>query len=214
MQLSLHNLKATVDGKNLLFEIPRLELSENSKTLIFGPSGSGKSTFLHLISGLLQPQSGEVKWDDLSLQKISEKNLTLFRRENLGFVFQRLNLINHLTSSENIWLFDQTKTQQEADKALAQLGLGEKTQQLSSTLSLGEQQRVAVARAQFKKPKIILADEPTSSLDEENATQLIKTLINPGHKQTLVVVSHDLRLKPLFDKVIDFRDWQSQGAKT
>lgn len=195
-------------GKKPLFVIQEFELPIGSKVLIDGPSGIGKSTFLHLIAGLLRPSRGRIHFGQREMTTASERERTRFRREHLGLVFQRLNLLDQLTVLENMILplprFESEEVR--ARQVLAQMGLEKMVDRRSAGLSLGEQQRAAVARVLLQDPEIILADEPTSSLDEVNASLIAKALLATGSQKTVIVVSHDDRLKKHFQQVIHFQE--------
>jgi putative ABC transport system ATP-binding protein len=199
----------TPQTNELLFSIPDLTIPSGEKWLLQGPSGQGKTTFLHLVAGLLLPDEGSIDIGDKRLNTLSDDERSVLRAQHMGIVFQKLNLLDHLTPVENMSLVLQRSPAAGARalKALEKLGLGPKTHLRSSVLSLGEQQRVAVARILAAEPEIILADEPTSSLDEANAKQVMDSLFEAGRKATMLVVSHDQRIGRWFQKVIDFKKW-------
>lgn len=172
-----------------------------------GPSGKGKTSFLHLLAGLYTPQTGTVQIGDHSLEKLNDSERAKFRRSHFGIVFQKLNLLEHLTPVENILL--DCESEKTASANLQRVGLSHRVDNLSSQLSLGEQQRVAIARVLSANKSIILADEPTSSLDDANAEQVMQLLLETAQNKTLVVVSHDQRLKKFFDRHLDFIGWCS-----
>lgn len=197
----------TRQDRKLLFKIDRLEIKTGEHIHIHGPSGSGKTTLLHLLSGLFVPAHGSVKVGSTRFDHISEGARAQFRRQHIGVIFQKLNLLDYLTVKENVRLgLHSQESDHIVSSSLSRLGLEEKADTLCSVLSLGEQQRVAVARILAMRPDIILADEPTSSLDEKNAGQVIEALIECAQGKTLVVVSHDQRLKSRLQRTIDFRD--------
>jgi putative ABC transport system ATP-binding protein len=170
--------------------------------LVEGESGKGKTTLLHLIAGLLRPESGSVKIGDFDFVGKSEHDLAEFRRRHLGLVFQKLNLIDHLTAAENVALAGGA----DVDKALDRVGMLKRKDEWVNHMSQGEQQRVAVARVLAAKPALTLADEPTSSLDEKNATFVIKALQEAAAGKTLIVVSHDHRIRPFFKQILRFEE--------
>ncbi len=210
--VELNNISVEVpaprsESKNL-FRISKFEIKTGEHVHIHGPSGSGKTTLLHLLSGLFVPPQGLIKIGSTRFDHLSDGARAQFRRHHIGVIFQKLNLLEYLTVEENVRLGlpDLNQDQHVVRSALHRVGLEDRAQDLSSVLSLGEQQRVAVARILAMRPDIILADEPTSSLDQENATQVIDALIECAHGKTLVVVSHDQRLRGRFARTIDFRD--------
>jgi ABC-type lipoprotein export system ATPase subunit len=207
MNVQLTHLKCFIPGTNdKLFQIKSLTVPKHSKVLIQGPSGCGKTTLLHVIAGLFEPTEGSVLIEGNDLKKLSEKELSHLRRDSFGIVFQKLNLLDHLTAEENVELILNSKNQKAAESALQKVNLHHKKLDRAGFLSLGEQQRVAVARVIAKESSIILADEPTSSLDEKNASEVIDLLLSLPNRPTTIVVSHDSRIRNRFDKVLDWKD--------
>lgn len=191
------------DIKTPFFNIPEFVLKPGQRLLIQGSSGSGKTTFLHLLAGLYKPQQGQVLWEDEDVCKQFEKKNSQIRRRKMSLVFQNLNLLSYLTATENIELCG--CSHQVAHDCLQKVGLLNKAGVRTQQLSLGEQQRIAVARVLAQNPEVILADEPTSSLDDVNAHKVISLLLsNPS--QSLCVVSHDHRILDYFDKIIAVKD--------
>jgi putative ABC transport system ATP-binding protein len=191
-----------------------LEIKKGEFVVILGPSGGGKSTLLNLISGIDHPTSGTVTIDGFALERASEEDLTRFRRDHIGFVFQFYNLLSALNAVENVCLplmakgiaFKQAKVK--AVPILTRMGLQNRLNHLPSELSGGEQQRVAIARSIIGEPELILADEPTGDLDSQTA-QEIATLMHELNKQlglTFVVATHNLRLAENADRVFELRD--------
>ncbi len=183
---------------------------------LVGPSGSGKTTMLAMLAGLLRPSTGEALVEDQKLSQMKESELTRFRLRHIGFTLQANNLVSYLTAQENVELmlrlnrkFDR-RGRKRARELLERLGLGERLNSLPSQLSGGQQQRVAIARALVHDPSIVLADEPTASLDTERAYQVIETLANLIHEQDRagVMVTHDLRMCVYADRVIQLVDGQ------
>jgi putative ABC transport system ATP-binding protein len=181
---------------------------------LVGPSGSGKTTMLALLAGLLSPTEGSILIGGQDLTGMNEARRTRFRREKVGFTFQSNNLVPYLTVQENVELMLKLngqfnkKSKKHAAELLEQLGLGERLKNLPSQLSGGQQQRVAIARALVHRPNIVLADEPTASLDTERAFQVVETFARQIHAQNLagIMVTHDLRMCRFVDKVIQMRD--------
>ncbi|OIK05053.1 ABC transporter ATP-binding protein [Streptomyces monashensis] len=176
-----------------------LTIGEGDRLVIQGPTGGGKSTLLQMLGGLDRPTSGEVILDGTDLAKLGEARLTRVRSENIGFVFQSFNLIPTLTAQENVEtalvpLGIKAKERRElAAEALHSVGLGERLGHLPGEMSGGQQQRVAIARALVKKPKVLLADEPTGNLDEDMRDEIMDVLerLWKEHGLTFVMVTHD-----------------------
>ena len=181
---------------------------------LVGPSGSGKTTLLAMLAGLLRPTEGGIKIDGRDVSKMSEKERTAFRREKIGFTFQANNLVPFLTARENVELMLRLNGKlDKAGKARAQdllerLGLGDRMNNLPRQLSGGQQQRVAIARALIHEPSVVLADEPTASLDTERAFQVVETFSTIIREQNRagIMVTHDLRLVQYVDRVIQMMD--------
>ena len=179
---------------------------------IVGKSGSGKSTLLHLLGGLELPSQGTVIINNQDIYTMSDKDLTVFRRKYIGFIYQFYNLIPALTVKENIVLpalFDGRKVSEEKiDELVKNLGLLNKKDVFPNDLSGGQQQRVAIGRALINKPKIILADEPTGNLDHKNSKHIMKLLefYNKKYKQTIIMVTHDMSLARRADRIITMLD--------
>lgn len=173
---------------------------------IMGPSGSGKSTLLHIVSGLDNPTSGNVFYGDTDIHHGSDTQLSAFRRQKIGFIFQQFNLLPVLTARENIimpLLLDKKKIDEEYLQELSTfLGLQNRLSHLPHELSGGQQQRVAIARALIAKPDIIFADEPTGNLDSKSGSEVMKMLCNIREKmnKTLVVITHDPRIAKMADR--------------
>lgn len=179
-----------------LFDIDNFSFTSNQSYLIEGPSGSGKTSFLHSLAGLVPVKSDGILYQDIDILKLSLSERADFRQKKMGLIFQKLSLIDHFTALENIML--DPVSEADAQAALSLLQIKDKANMIVSRLSLGEQQRVAIARVLAKKPEIILADEPTSSLDDKNAELVIENLKKISAGKLLIVVSHDHRLKPHF----------------
>ncbi len=177
--------------------------------LIFGPSGSGKSTLLHLLSGLEKPTSGSIKYEDKEITTLTDKELTTFRRDEVGYVFQSWELIDHMTAVENVESpmypskLDSGELRTKSLKTLRQLDLYDRENHFPKELSGGEQQRVAIARALVKEPKIIFADEPTGNLDQETGETIMRLLKKVCRLGTAVIIAtHNEELRRYADRVV------------
>jgi putative ABC transport system ATP-binding protein len=182
-------------------------------TFVVGPSGSGKSSLLYILGGLDQPTSGEVTCLGQRLTQLTVKQRDVYRRDQVGFVFQNFNLLANLTAVENVLVpyFPQGVTparRAEAIELLKRVGLGERLEHRPSQLSGGEQQRVAIARALLKRPALVLADEPTGELDSESGAQIYRYLrdLRDEHGSTVVIVTHDRTHIQPADNVLALRD--------
>ena len=181
---------------------------------LVGPSGSGKTTMLAMLAGLLSPSDGTIHIGGKELTQMSEAKRTRFRGESIGFSFQSNNLVPYLTARENVELMLRLNgkldraAKQRAEELLVRLGLGERMKNYPGQLSGGQQQRVAIARALIHEPQIVLADEPTASLDTERANQVVETFAQLIHEQGRagIMVTHDLRMCKYVDRVIRMRD--------
>ena len=203
----LQRVRVDLPSGDLLFRVRELSVPHGAHVLIHGESGSGKTTLLHLIAGLFVPQDGFVQIGDRRLDRLREDEVCDFRRAHLGVIFQKLNLVDHLTVEENVALpLDEGDASARARAALAGVNLAGREKDRCSYLSLGEQQRVAVARVIASAPDIILADEPTSSLDEKNSRYVMESLKNAAHGKTLITVSHDPRIASYFDHTRPFAE--------
>jgi putative ABC transport system ATP-binding protein len=174
---------------------------------IMGPSGSGKTTLINILGGLDHPSGGRVVVDGLEIGGLGERELTRYRADKIGFVFQQFHLVSYLTAVENVMLaqyFHSITDEKEAAEALCRVGLGDRLSHVPAELSGGEQQRVAIARALINQPKVILADEPTGNLDETNEAivlKLLHELNDAGH--TILVVTHSQAIGNLADRRIE-----------
>ena len=190
------------------------EFADGEVVAVIGRSGSGKSTLLNLISGIDRPDSGTVRIDGLDVTALTEPHLTLFRRKNIGFVYQFFNLVPTLDVEENVRLvleLNGVRGAQARERSVAilnEVGLGNRLHSLVDTLSGGEQQRVAIARALVHRPPVLLADEPTGNLDEETARQVLPVLLSLTRQRgaTLVIVTHDTALARSADRMLELRD--------
>lgn len=195
------------DQKTIFFE--DIKLLENESCLILGKSGSGKTTLLNVLAGLLVPETGEVHLADTELTRLQGQKLDLFRGKEIGVVFQKPHLLAPLTVKENLQLahFFSQKPGQDLESLLVELGLESKSNRVVSTLSAGEAQRVSIGRALVNKPKLILADEPTASLDDDNAHRVIQLLLHQASKigAALIIVTHDQRVKSEISNFIEIQ---------
>ncbi len=192
-----------------------LKVNEGEFVAIVGPSGCGKSTLLHLMGGLMQPTRGRVIIDGIDISRLSDGERTTVRREKIGFVFQRFNLLAAISARANIELAKKIHgnghmNPYSADQIIAMLGLKEKIDFRPTELSGGEQQRVAIARAVINHPAIILADEPTGSLDSRNSRLVLRILqeLNERLRQTIVMITHDPDAASMANRVVEMRDGQ------
>ena len=202
------------DGKKIIF--PEIEVERGERLLIRGFSGCGKTTLLSLIAGALKLQNGDINFDGNEYSKMSSLLLDKFRADHIGYIFQTLNLIPFLSVSENIALgikFSKSRKSkvndfnQEIVRLVSSLGLGKEVLKTPvNRLSVGQQQRVAVARALLGKPDLILADEPTSALDSGTTKKFLNEVMETfdSTRQAIIMVSHDTSIAPYFDSVIDF----------
>ncbi len=173
--------------------------------IVAGASGAGKSTILNILGGMDTCTSGEILVDEKKVNEMNEKQLTNYRRYDIGFVFQFYNLVQNLTAKENVELATQIcKNPLSIDETIRQVGLSERKDNFPSQLSGGEQQRVAIARALAKNPKLLLCDEPTGALDYKTGKQILKLLQETSrkNKMTVIIITHNLALCPIGDKVI------------
>src|SRR3954465_10426196 len=218
--ISLHEVRKVHgegDGAVVALDGVSAELARGSFTAIMGPSGSGKSTFLHVAAGLDRPTSGSVSLGDTELAKLSERRLTILRRERIGFVFQAFNLMPSLTVTQNIGLplrLDGRRVRRsEIREVAARVGLDQRLRHRPSQLSGGQQQRVAIARALVTRPEVVFADEPTGALDTRTGRgvlALLREVVDmDGH--TVVMVTHDPVAAAHADRVIMLADGRIAG---
>lgn len=185
------------------------EITENEFIVILGPSGSGKSTLLNMVGGMDKASSGELYYRDNALHKADSRQLTLYRRNAVGFVFQFYNLIPNLTAWENVSLAAEiAKNPFDVGETLAQVGLAERKDHFPSQLSGGEQQRVALARAIVKNPELLLCDEPTGALDSQTSIQVLKILkdFHEIYHKTVIIITHNAGVAAIADRVFYIKD--------
>ena len=205
--ISTKNIKFSY-SKEQEFIFPDLYCEAGNTIVITGDSGRGKTTYLHILAGLLRPKSGEIQIDATDILALSEKETDAFRGKKIGVVFQKSYFIAALTVLENLemasWLATGKKNTDRAKKLLQQLDIENQGAKLPSQLSIGQQQRVSIARALMNEPKVLLADEPTSSLDDKNAEKVIEllTFLSKEYKAALLIVTHDTRIKEKFTNKI------------
>lgn len=187
-------------------------LSKGDLVAIIGDSGSGKSTFLHLLAGVDKPSSGDIFIEDKNITKLNKEDLTIFRRRNIGVIYQFFNLIPNINVKKNILLpilLDDKKVDQEYfDEILSILGIKDKLNRFPRELSGGEQQRVAIARSLITRPAIVLADEPTGNLDRKNSEDIISLfkLVNQRLNSTIIIITHDEKVANACNKVYKMVD--------
>lgn len=186
-----------------------MDIEKGEFCVLLGPSGSGKSTLLNIIGGIDQADEGSLAIDGEKLEEMSEKNLSLYRRKHLGYVFQMYNLIPNLTVRENIevgaYLSDRPL---DVDDLLETLGLTDQQRKLPNQLSGGQQQRTAIGRAIVKNPDVLLCDEPTGALDYNTSKEILKLIetVNQKYGNTVIMVTHNDAIKDMADRVIKLRD--------
>ena len=195
-----------------------IDIEAGEFVCLLGPSGSGKTTFLHLVAGLDRPTKGDVFVKGLCINKIKEKDMALFRRRFMAFVFQAYNLVPTLTALENVsmpLMFDgmpKSRRERQAKELLTQIGLGKRLRNKPSEMSGGQQQRVSIARALINDPKILYADEPTGNLDSKTTREIMDILVERVREKgvTLVMVTHNANLAERADRVIYMLDGKIQ----
>ena len=195
-------------NKDQNFIMPDLFCQAGSTILVTGNSGKGKTTYLHILAGLLKPKSGEIFIDNNEITHLKGSKADKFRGKNIGVVFQKSHFIASLSVLENLemasWLATGKKHTKRAKELLNKLDILEQAHKQPSQLSVGQQQRVSIARALINEPKVLLADEPTSSLDDKNADNVIELLesLSKEYKAALIIVTHDSRIKAKFTNQI------------
>ncbi|MED3908475.1 ABC transporter ATP-binding protein [Peribacillus simplex] len=209
------------EGDNKVTALDNISLNVRAGEFvaIVGPSGSGKSTFLSIAGALLSPSKGRLLLNNEDITSLSSKELTRVRLEKIGFVFQSSNLVPYLTVRDQLLLLSELigkrdkKTMKKADELLSHLGLGHRAGHLPEALSGGERQRVAIARSLMNDPEIILADEPTASLDSKRGRDVVEMLANEvkSRNKAAIMVTHDERMLDLCDRVVNITDGKVFG---
>ncbi len=195
---------------NVSFEIEKGEL-----TVVLGPSGAGKTTILNILGGMDTATSGRIIIDNVDISKYNSRNLTNYRRYDIGFVFQFYNLVGNLTALENVSLASQIcKNPMNSEEALKRVGLLDRKDHFPAQLSGGEQQRVSIARAIAKNPKILLCDEPTGALDSKTGKKIIELLQDTCHKTstTTIIITHNAVIAEIADKVIRVKNGKIESV--
>ncbi|GAW98156.1 ABC transporter ATP-binding protein [Secundilactobacillus mixtipabuli] len=185
-------------------------------TVILGPSGAGKSTVLNILGGMDTPTSGAVLIDGVDIAKFNDRQLTAYRRSDVGFVFQFYNLIPNLTTRENVELANSIVDDAlDAEETLREVGLGNRLDNFPSQLSGGEQQRVAIARALAKNPKLLLCDEPTGALDYQTGKQVLSLLQTASQRdnKTVLIITHNAAIAKMADRIIRINDAQVRSVE-
>ena len=201
--ITAKNIKKKYNDQEVLRGID-LKIDKNEFVVILGASGSGKSTLLNILSGLEKSDSGEVVYDNESISDYSERQLTKFRKDKIGFIFQQYYLLNNLTVEQNVKVGANLADNKEYVDIIKDLGLEDKLSKYPNELSGGEQQRVSIARALAKKPTVLFLDEPTGALDEETGRKILEYLLKLKDKShfTMIMVTHNENIAELADKII------------
>lgn len=201
--ITAKNIKKKYNNQEVLRGID-LKIDKNEFVVILGASGSGKSTLLNILSGLEKSDSGKVVYDNESISDYSEKQLTKFRKDKIGFVFQQYYLLNNLTVEQNVKVGANLVDNKEYVDIIKELGLEDKLSKYPNELSGGEQQRVSIARALAKKPTVLFLDEPTGALDEEIGRKILEYLLKLKDKShfTMIMVTHNENIAELANKII------------
>ena len=209
---NLTKIYGTGENKVVALDNVNLSIEKGEFVAIVGASGSGKSTLLHLLGGVDKPTSGTVYVDGKDIYKLNDDKLAIFRRRQVGLIYQFYNLIPVLTAKENITLpleLDNRKVdKKELDTLLDDLGMKERSNHLPNQLSGGQQQRVSIGRALITHPAIVLADEPTGNLDSKASDEIVALLkkANKDYKQTIIMITHNLELASCADRIIEIED--------
>ncbi len=206
--IELKNIvKKYYQGKDIVCALDNisLDIKEHEILVILGPSGSGKTTFLNVVSGLDNATSGKILYENKNIAKYSDRKITKFRKNNLSYIFQTYNLLEHLNVRENIMIGEFKKHNKELlEKIILDLNLKNHEKKYMYQLSGGEQQRVAIGRALIKKPKVMFCDEPTGALDEKSGKKVLQSLVdvNNIYGTTLLIVTHNPGIAQIADRVL------------
>ena len=213
--IRLKGIRKSYNGREVLKGID-LEIVDQDYLVILGASGSGKSTLLNVLSGLEQPDSGHVYYDEEDLSQLTEAQLTAFRRAQIAFIFQQYFLLPNLTVEQNVKMGANLAGNQDYVRILEALGLGDKLQHYPSQLSGGEQQRVAIARALAKRPNVLFLDEPTGALDEATGRQILAYISSLQEELgfTLVMVTHNANIAQMAKTIVHINSGQIQSLET
>ena len=193
-----------------------IKIEKGELVVVVGPSGAGKTTALNILGGMDSVTSGDVIVDGKNIAKLKNRELTKYRREDIGFVFQFYNLVQNLTAIENVELATQIcKDSLDPDDVMEKVGLRDRKNNFPSQLSGGEQQRVAIARAIAKNPKLLLCDEPTGALDYKTGKQILKLLQDTSRKEnmTVIIITHNAAIAPMADKIIRFKNGTAESIE-
>lgn len=206
------------EGENRVVANDKLtfQIEKNEFAVIVGPSGAGKSTVLNMLGGMDSPSEGELIVDGIHIENFSREELTNFRRNAIGFIFQNYNLISNLTAKENVELSAEIAEESlQAEDVLKSVGLADRMNNFPAQLSGGEQQRVAIARAIVSRPKLLLCDEPTGALDYETGKKILDLLHRTiaDYDATVIVITHNRAITPMADRVIDIADAQVRKSE-
>lgn len=213
--IRLKEIRKSYNGREVLKGID-LEIADQDYLVILGASGSGKSTLLNVLSGLEKPDSGHVYYGEEDLSKLTEAQLTAFRRAHIAFIFQQYFLLPNLTVEQNVKMGANLAGNQDYVRILEALGLGDKLQHYPSQLSGGEQQRVAIARALAKRPNVLFLDEPTGALDEATGRQILAYISSLQEELgfTLVMVTHNANIAQMAKTIVHINSGQIQSLET
>ena len=194
----------TGGNKNEVLKGISLQIADGDFTVILGASGSGKSTFVNVISGLERPDSGSIVYGTCDITKLSDGELTQFRKDNIGFIFQQYYLLPNMTVEKNVRMGADLANNREYQEIITAVGLEDKSKKYPSELSGGEQQRVSVARALAKKPKVLFLDEPTGALDEQTGRQVLDYIckLHREYGFTIVMVTHNQNIAEMANTVV------------
>ena len=213
--IRLKGIRKSYNGREVLKGID-LEIADQDYLVILGASGSGKSTLLNVLSGLEKPDRGHVYYGEEDLSKLTEAQLTAFRRAHIAFIFQQYFLLPNLTVEQNVKMGANLAGNQDYVRILEALGLGDKLQHYPSQLSGGEQQRVAIARALAKRPRVLFLDEPTGALDEATGRQILAYISSLQEELgfTLVMVTHNANIAQMAKTIVHINSGQIQSLET